>query len=101
MELLTVNYMKKLLPQLQIHTKVILIMTFLPIKDVHIKLIKRGKISLHEAISKGKKYSRGKIFLKDSDDIGSTFFLYKAENMHIIKQGQHKKGKGYLVFIPT
>jgi len=78
-----------------------LIVTFLPIKGVHIKLIKRGKISLHETTSKGKKYSRGKIFLKDSGDIGSTFFLYKVENMHIIKQGQHKKGKGYLVFIPT
>lgn len=76
-------------------------MSFLPIKDVHIKLIKNGKISLHETTSKGKKYSRGKIFLKDSDDIGSIFFLYKVENMHIIKQKQHKKGKGYVVFIPT
>lgn len=76
-------------------------MGFLSIKDAHLKFVKRGKISIHETTSKGKKYVRGKIYLQDSDDIGSIYQLYEVENLHIVgKNKQHRKGKGYIVFIP-
>ncbi len=78
-----------------------IIMGYLPINVAHIKFIKRGKISIHETTSKGKKYRRGKIYLKDSDDMGLIYQLYEVENLHIVdKHKQHKKGKGYIVFIP-
>jgi hypothetical protein len=76
-------------------------MGFLTIKEIYIKFIKRGKISLHETTSKGKKYTRGKIFLKNSDDTGLIYQLYEVENLRIVdKHKRHKKGKGYIVFIP-
>ena len=76
-------------------------MGFLTIKEIYIKFIKRGKISLHETTSKGRKYARGKIFLKNSDDAGLMYQLYEVENLHIVdKHKRHKKGKGYIVFIP-
>ena len=76
-------------------------MGFLTIEEIYIKFIKRGKISLHETTSKGRKYARGKIFLKNSDDAGLMYQLYKVENLHIVdKHKRHKKGKGYIVFIP-
>ena len=76
-------------------------MGFLPIKKSHVRLIKEGRVSLHETTSKGRKYIRGKIYLKDPDDIGSRYQLYEVENLHIVDRNkQHMKGKGYVVFIP-
>ena len=78
-----------------------LIMVILTVKEVHTKLIKRGRISIHETTSKGKKYTRGKIYLSNSDDIGLLYQLYEVENLHIVdKHKHHRKGKGYIVFIP-
>ena len=78
-----------------------IIMGYLSIKEMYINFIKRGKISIHETTSKGKKYRRGKIYLKNSDDTGLMYQLYEVENLHIVdKHKQHKKGKGYIVFIP-
>ena len=37
---------------------------FLPIKKSHLMLVKKGRISIHETTSKGKKYVRGKIYLR-------------------------------------
>ena len=77
------------------------IMVFLPVKEVQITLIKRGKISHHESTSKGKNYSRGKIYLTNSDDVGKAYQLYEVENLHIVdKHKRHRKGKGYIVFMP-
>lgn len=76
-------------------------MVFLGVKEVHIKFIKRGRISKHETTSKGKKYIRGKIYLKNSDYVGLVYQLYEVENLHIVdKHKRHRKGKGYIVFIP-
>jgi len=76
-------------------------MAFLPIKDKHIKLIKRGKILVHETVSKGKKYYRGKIYLRNSNDVGSIYQLYEVENIRILsKSKQHRKGKGFILFVP-
>lgn len=76
-------------------------MVFLRIKKTRLSLIKKGRISVHETISKGKKYRRGKIYLKDENDIGSRYQLFKVENLHLVgKNKQHKKGKGYIVLIP-
>lgn len=76
-------------------------MVFLSIKKSHLRLVKEGRISLHETVSKGKRYVRGKIYLKDNNDIGSRYQLYEVENLHLIgTDKQHKKGKGFIVFIP-
>jgi hypothetical protein len=76
-------------------------MVFLPIKKSRLSLVKKGRISIHETISKGKKYRRGKIYLKDDTDIGSRYQLFEIENLHLVgKNKQHRKGKGYIVFIP-
>jgi hypothetical protein len=76
-------------------------MTFLKVKEVHIKLLKRGRISQHETTARGKKYKRGKIYLHNSDEVGSIYDLYEVENMHLVsKRKQHRKGKAYVVFIP-
>ena len=76
-------------------------MVFLPIKKSHLRFVKDGRISIHETTSKGRKYTRGKIYLKNSDDVGSKYQLYEAENLHIIDRNkQHRTGKGYIVFIP-
>jgi hypothetical protein len=77
-------------------------MVFLPIEKRRIKLVKEGQISPHETTSKGKRYVRGKIYLKDSNDVGSRYQLYEVENLHLIgTDKQHKKGKGFIVFIPV
>ncbi|MFQ6137063.1 MAG: hypothetical protein ACE5PM_07780 [Candidatus Hydrothermarchaeales archaeon] len=76
-------------------------MGFLPIKKSHVRLVKEGRVSLHETTSKGRKYARGKIYLRDADDIGLRYQLYEVENLHIVDRNkQHRKGKGYIVFIP-
>lgn len=76
-------------------------MSFLPIKKSHVRLVKKGRISLHQTASKGRKYVRGKIYLKDASAIGLRYQLYEAESLHIVdKNKRHKKGKGYIVFIP-
>ncbi|MDG6218873.1 MAG: hypothetical protein QCI00_05490 [Candidatus Thermoplasmatota archaeon] len=76
-------------------------MVFLPIKKNRLKFVKKGRISVHGTTSKGKKYIRGKIYLKDDTDIGSRYQLFEIENLHLVgKNKQHRKGKGYLVFIP-
>ena len=76
-------------------------MVFLPIKKNRLKFVKKGRISVHGTTSKGKKYRRGKIYLKDDEDIGSRYQLFEIENLHLVgKNKQHRKGKGYLVFIP-
>ena len=77
-------------------------MVFLTIEKSRIRLVKEGRISLHETTSKGKRYVRGKIYLKDSKGIGSRYQLYEVENLHLIgADKQHKKGKGFIVFIPV
>ena len=44
---------------------------------------------------------RGKIYLKDGDDIGSKFQLFEMENLRIVERNkQHRKGKEYIVVIP-
>jgi hypothetical protein len=76
-------------------------MVFLPIKKGNLKFVKDGMISIHETTSKGRKYVRGKIYLKNSDDVGSRYQLFEIENLHIVERNkQHRKGKGYIVFIP-
>jgi len=76
-------------------------MVFLPIKKTYLKFVKEGWISIHKTTSKGRKYTRGKIYLKDSDDIGCKYQLFELENLHLVgKNKQHKKGKGYILFIP-
>jgi len=76
-------------------------MVFLPIKKSHLRLVKKGRISIHETTSKGKKYVRGKIYLKNDNDIGSRYQLFEIENIHLVERNkQHRKGKGYIVFIP-
>ena len=76
-------------------------MVFLPVNKSHLRLVKEGRISLHETTSKGRRYVRGKIYLKDNNDIGSRYQLYEVENLHLIgTDKQHKKGKGFIVFIP-
>ena len=76
-------------------------MVFLPIKKSNLRFLKDGKVSIHETTSKGRKYSRGKIYLKDSNDVGSIYQLFEIENLHIVEGNkQHRKGKGYIVFIP-
>ena len=97
------KYNKKLWPQPSINTMVALelIMVILTVKEVHTKFIKRGRISIHETTSKGKKYTRGKIYLPNSDDVGLFYQLYEVENLHMVdKHKRHRKGKGYIVFIP-
>ena len=64
-------------------------------------LVKKGRISIHETTSKGKKYIRGKIYLKNDNDIGSRYQLFEIENLHLVERNkQHRKRKGYVVFIP-
>ena len=76
-------------------------MVFLPIKKSNLRFVKDGRVSVHETTSKGRKYTRGKIYLKDSDDIGSRYQLVEIENLHIVERNkQHRKGKEYIVFIP-
>ena len=76
-------------------------MVFLPIKKNRLKFVKKGRISVHTTTSKGKKYCRGKIYLKDDGNIGSRYQLFEIENLHLVgKNKQHSKGKGYIVFIP-
>ena len=76
-------------------------MVFLPIKKSNLMFVKKGKVSAHGTTSKGKKYIRGKIYLKDNNDIGSRYQLFEVENLHLVeKNKQHKKGKGYIIFIP-
>ena len=76
-------------------------MVFLPIKKSHLRFVKEGRISIHGTTSKGRKYTRGKIYLKDGNDIGSRYELFEIENMHLVERNkQHRKGKGYIVFIP-
>jgi hypothetical protein len=76
-------------------------MVFLPVNKSQLRLVKEGRISLHETTSKGKRYARGKIYLKDNNDIGSRYQLYEVENLHLVdRDKQHKKGKGFVVFIP-
>ena len=76
-------------------------MVFLPIKKSNLRFVKDGRVSVHETTSKGRKYTRGKIYLKDSDDIGSRYQLFEIENLHMVERNkQHRKGKGYIVFIP-
>lgn len=76
-------------------------MVFLPIKRSHLRFVKKGRISIHETTSKGKKYVRGKIYLKNDNDIGSRYQLFEIENLHLVEiNKQHRKGKGYIVFIP-
>jgi hypothetical protein len=77
------------------------IMVFLQIKEIYLTFIKQGRISLHNTTSKGKRYRRGKIYLKDHTDVGSSYHLYKVDKIHIVdKRKRHKKGKGYIIFIP-
>jgi len=76
-------------------------MVFVSVKKSHLRFVKNGRISIHKTTSKGRKYARGKIYLKDSDDIGSRYQLFEIENLHIVERNkQHRKGKGYVVFIP-
>jgi len=76
-------------------------MVFVPIKKSHLRFVKDGRISIHKTTSKGRKYTRGKIYLKDSDDIGSMYQLFEIKNLHLVERNkQHRKGKGYIVFIP-
>jgi len=76
-------------------------MVFLPIKKNRLKLVKEGRVSIHETTSKGRKYVCGKIYLKDNEDIGSRYQLFEVENLHIVERNkQHRKGKGYIVFMP-
>jgi hypothetical protein len=77
-------------------------MVFLPIEKSRLRLVKEGRISLHETTSKGKRYVRGKIYLKNNKDIGSRYQLYEVENLYLTgADKQHKKGKGFIVFIPV
>lgn len=77
-------------------------MVFLSIEKSRIRLVKEGHISLHQTTSKGKRYVRGKIYLKNNNDIGLRYQLYEVENLHLIgADKQHKKGKGFIVFIPV
>ncbi len=73
------------------------VMFYLSIKEIHLKYIKRGRISLHKTISKGKEYFRSKIYFRNSDDVGAVFHLYEIENLHMVDKHKRKnKGKGYI-----
>lgn len=75
-------------------------MTFVSIKDTHLRLLKRGKIGLHKSVSRGKSYARGKVYLKDAGDVGSTYRLYRVDNLHLVSERkQHRKGRAYIIFI--
>ena len=76
-------------------------MLFLQIDGPYAKLVKKGRVSPHSRTSKGKKYSAGKIYLSDSRYNGKMYKLYEAENMHLVTDSRHRKGKGYVVFIPV
>ena len=75
-------------------------MVFLKIEKGHLSFAKKGRISIHETTSKGKKYIRGKIYLKNDKNIGDNYQLFEVENLHLIERDkQHRKGKGYIIFI--
>ena len=56
-------------------------MVFLHIKKSNLRFAKDGRVSIHETTTNGRKYTRGKIYLKDSDDIGSRYQLFEIENL--------------------
>ena len=53
-------------------------MVFLQIKKNRLKLVKEDRVSIHETTSEGRKYVRGKIYLKDNEDIGSRYQLFEV-----------------------
>ena len=76
-------------------------MPFIALKESHLVLLKRGKITVHNSKSKGKRYSRGKLYLKDVKEAGLYYHLYEIEKVHLVSTNkQHKVGKAYLVFFP-
>jgi hypothetical protein len=76
-------------------------MVFLKIEKSRLNLVKTGRISIHETISKGKKYVRGKIYPKNDKNIGDRYQLFEVENLHLVERNkQHRIGKGYIIFIP-
>jgi hypothetical protein len=76
-------------------------MVFLTIEKSRLSLVKTGRISIHETTSKGKKYVRGKIYLKNDKNVGDRYQLFEVENLHLVERNkQHRKGTGYIVFIP-
>jgi hypothetical protein len=76
-------------------------MVFLKIEKSRLSLVKKGRISIHETTSKGKKYVRGKIYLKNDKNVGDMYQLFEVKDLHLIERNkQHKKGKGYIIFIP-
>ncbi len=76
-------------------------MVFLTIEKSRLSLVKKGRISIHETTSKGKKYVRGKIYLTNDENIGDRYQLFEVENLHLIERNkQHRKGTGYIIFIP-
>jgi len=76
-------------------------MVFIKIEKSRLSLVKTGRISIHETTSKGKKYVRGKIYLKNDKNIGDRYQLFEVDDLHLIERNkQHRRGKGYIIFIP-
>lgn len=76
-------------------------MAYLQIDGRYAKLVKKGRVSPHSRTSKGKRYSASKIYLPGSGYNGRVYELYEAETMHMVTDSRHRKGRGYIVFIPV
>jgi len=75
-------------------------MVFLKIEKISLSLVNNGRISIHETNSKGKKYVRGKIYLKNDKNNGDRYQLFEVEDLHLVERNnQYRTGTGYIIFI--
>ena len=75
-------------------------MVFLKVEKSRLSFVKTGRISIHETTLIGKKYVRGKIYLKNDKNIGDRYQLFEVEDLHLVERNnQYRKGTGYIIFI--